>query len=569
MLPLCFILALLHTAGGTLDVYIDKYEAEDLGLAQPLYFVMNGAKQKESSEPQNRRAVPYSKQAIRLTWESRSEWIYRIQLYSSDETILRKPSARIPPFGIVPKNATSFDVTLLCLQPGRTDFRVVLNVTDLRQLRGVVVSIDRAKECRPPSESREDDVTQKPPKEMPESATSPSDSSNFIFNIAVAAASTLLAIVLIVFIGFQYKKCNEPKVTEAQARAELITLRSLPGDVALGANPKTVLNGNCNDSGYASNVVNHDRVAFRMKTVHIDRRRISLGVTLKEGQICNFCLGKLTHFDADIVSMASRNTQVKSPGLGEDVLVKAIKGAASELDVHHFVTAASKLVLDPHRNVLAVIGISAALTGSPAVVYPFVAEMAILKDMLKKRRQKDSAGAPIQPLSVPQLVYMSAQLARGMNHLARNRIVHGDVATRSCIVTNQLQVMITDGALGSDLFPDEYDVLPSSPDKLPVKWMAAECIAGRTITTESNVWSFGVCIWEIMTHGDIPYEKEPATDLLMHLMEGRRLDQPPACPTQVFSLMGQCWALSPEDRPNFHQLTIALHEFYAALTCFI
>ena len=74
------------------------------------------------------------------------------------------------------------------------------------------------------------------------------EKTSWTFKLTVAVASTILAIVIIIFIGFQYRKCNEPKLSEAQARAELITLRSLPGDVALGTmNPKTTLNGNCND----------------------------------------------------------------------------------------------------------------------------------------------------------------------------------------------------------------------------------------------------------------------------------------------------------------------------------
>ena len=105
---------------------------------------------------------------------------------------------------------------------------------------------------------------------------------------------------------------------------------------------------------------------------------------------------------------------------------------------------------------------------------------------------------------MPQLVYISAQLARGLNHLARNRVVHADIATRNCLyvnptgrkneiviffrITGQLQVMITDGVLGSDLYPDEYDSIGGpNGERLPVKWMAAETLAGGPCRTESNV----------------------------------------------------------------------------------
>lgn len=168
---------------------------------------------------------------------------------------------------------------------------------------------------------------------------------------------------------------------------------------------------------------------------------------------------------------------------------------------------AASLVVNQHRNVLNVLGVSSAVSGSPAVVYPLIPGGQILKDLLVKRRETDAAGAPLQPLSVPQLVYIAAQFARGVNHLARNGVVHRDIAARNCLlatdrsmciaevtgllllfrITSQLQVRVMDGVLGMDFFPEEYDSVDESPEKFPIRWMAAECLTSQTASTESDV----------------------------------------------------------------------------------
>lgn len=109
-------------------------------------------------------------------------------------------------------------------------------------------------------------------------------------------------------------------------------------------------------------------------------------------------------------------------------------------EIQQFMISVGSLVVNTHRNVLNILGVSSAISGSPVAIYPLVVDGQSLKDLLMKRRETDAAGAPLQPLSVPQLVYISAQFARGINHLARNGLVHKDIAARNCLLVLQMKL---------------------------------------------------------------------------------------------------------------------------------
>lgn len=151
------------------------------------------------------------------------------------------------------------------------------------------------------------------------------------------------------------------------------------------------------------------------------------------------------------------------------------------------------------------------------------------------------------------LLNWCTQIARGMAHLEERRLVHRDLAARNVLVQNPGCVKITDFGLAKllDTNEDEYK---AAGGKMPIKWLALECIQHRIFTHKSDVWAFGVTVWELLTYGGRPYESVPARQVPDLLEKGERLPQPSVCTIDVYMIMIKCWMLDAESRPSFKEL---------------
>uniref|UniRef100_A0A8C4WZB9 receptor protein-tyrosine kinase n=1 Tax=Eptatretus burgeri TaxID=7764 RepID=A0A8C4WZB9_EPTBU len=149
----------------------------------------------------------------------------------------------------------------------------------------------------------------------------------------------------------------------------------------------------------------------------------------------------------------------------------------------------------------------------------------------------------------------NCMLPQGMFYLEERRLVHRDLAARNVLVKNPEHVAITDFGLTRllDINQVEYK---ANGGKLPIKWMALESINERKFTHKSDVWSYGVTVWELMTFGEKPYDGIRAQNLPYLLQKGERLPQPPICTIDVYMVMIKCWIIEPDDRPGFNDLTI-------------
>ncbi|XP_047205925.1 melanoma receptor tyrosine-protein kinase-like isoform X2 [Girardinichthys multiradiatus] len=151
------------------------------------------------------------------------------------------------------------------------------------------------------------------------------------------------------------------------------------------------------------------------------------------------------------------------------------------------------------------------------------------------------------------LLNWCVQIAKGMNYLEEHHLVHRDLAARNVLLKNPNHVKITDFGLAKLLTADEKEY-HADGGKVPIKWMALESILQWTYTHQSDVWSYGVTVWELMTFGSKPYNGIPANEIASVLERGERLPQPPICTIDVYMIMVKCWMIDPSSRPRFREL---------------
>uniref|UniRef100_A0A8D0ZM23 receptor protein-tyrosine kinase n=1 Tax=Sus scrofa TaxID=9823 RepID=A0A8D0ZM23_PIG len=178
----------------------------------------------------------------------------------------------------------------------------------------------------------------------------------------------------------------------------------------------------------------------------------------------------------------------------------------------------------------------------------------------------DGEAAQGPTISYPMLLHVAAQIASGMRYLATLNFVHRDLATRNCLVGENFTIKIADFGMSRNLYAGDYYRVQGRA-VLPIRWMAWECILMGKFTTASDVWAFGVTLWEVLMlcraqpFGQLTDEQviENAGEFFRD--QGRQvyLSRPPACPLGLYELMLRCWSREPEQRPPFSQL----HRFLA------
>ncbi|KAM3828312.1 NT-3 growth factor receptor isoform 2-T2 [Vipera latastei] len=161
-------------------------------------------------------------------------------------------------------------------------------------------------------------------------------------------------------------------------------------------------------------------------------------------------------------------------------------------------------------------------------------------------------------LGLSQMLHIASQIASGMVYLASQHFVHRDLATRNCLVGVNLLVKIGDFGMSRDVYSTDYYRV-GGHTMLPIRWMPPESIMYRKFTTESDVWSFGVILWEIFTYGKQPWFQLSNTEVIECITQGRVLERPRVCPKEIYDIMLGCWQREPQQRLNIKEIYKLLH----------
>ncbi|ELW70235.1 Angiopoietin-1 receptor [Tupaia chinensis] len=184
-----------------------------------------------------------------------------------------------------------------------------------------------------------------------------------------------------------------------------------------------------------------------------------------------------------------------------------------------------------------------------------------LLDFLRKSRVLETdpafaiANSTASTLSSQQLLHFAADVARGMDYLSQKQFIHRDLAARNILVGENYVAKIADFGLsrGQEVY------VKKTMGRLPVRWMAIESLNYSVYTTNSDVWSYGVLLWEIVSLGGTPYCGMTCAELYEKLPQGYRLEKPLNCDDEVYDLMRQCWREKPYERPSFAQILVSLN----------
>lgn len=229
-----------------------------------------------------------------------------------------------------------------------------------------------------------------------------------------------------------------------------------------------------------------------------------------------------------------------------DVAIKTLKPGSSEKARCDFLTEASIMGQFDHPNVIYLQGV--VTRSNPVMIITEYMENGSLDTFLRANDGK------FQTL---QLIGMLRGIAAGMSYLSDMNYVHRDLAARNVLVNSSLVCKIADFGLSREI-ENASDAYTTRGGKIPVRWTAPEAIAFRKFTSASDVWSYGVVLWEVMSYGERPYWNWSNQDVIKSIEKGYRLPAPMDCPEALYQLMLDCWQKQRTHRPTFSSITQTL-----------
>lgn len=234
------------------------------------------------------------------------------------------------------------------------------------------------------------------------------------------------------------------------------------------------------------------------------------------------------------------------------VAIKTISKTASQREKNEFLNEASVMKNFSTFHIIKLIGV-VSIENPPFVIMELM-ENGDLKTYL--RRIRDTHLVP----DACRIMRMAAEIADGMAYLESKKYVHRDLAARNCMVSKNLVCKIGDFGMARDVYETDYYKI-GRKGLLPIRWMAPENLSDGVFTSDSDVWSFGVVLYEILTLAEIPYQGFSNEEVLSHVLHKGTLNIPRNCPENIQKIMEKCFKWRPNDRPTFMEIVSELEPF--------
>ncbi|KAM3870919.1 tyrosine-protein kinase receptor TYRO3 [Diretmus argenteus] len=294
----------------------------------------------------------------------------------------------------------------------------------------------------------------------------------------------------------------------------------------------------------------NDDLKTKLQDVLIPERLLTLGHVLGKGEFGSVREAFLKAEDTSVQKVAVK--VLRSDITSSSDIEQCLKEAAYMKDFHH-------------PNVIQLIGVSLHRRPGqrlpvPMVILPFMKHGDLHTFLLLSR-----LGEQPFDLSLQTLVRFMLDVARGMEYLSSKSIIHRDLAARNCMLDENMTVCVADFGLSKKIYSGDY-YRQGSVSKLPVKWIALESLADNVYTTQSDVWAFGVTMWEVMARGQTPYPGVENSEIYEYLIKGERLKQPPDCRDDIYEIMHSCWSPVPKCRPSFQHLIDQLETLWLSFS---
>ncbi|XP_065165096.1 tyrosine-protein kinase Drl isoform X2 [Atheta coriaria] len=486
--------------------------------------------------------VPSKIDTLHFTWESFAgrPLPYSISVDVTDTIALGHPKLNITSTGSVPMSLQTFSVSLPCSGVISADVSVTIQVNiTVMPLNITTLTFNRKKICTKMDSHLGNQV-------HVDSLSKQYKSTNIFYTAVGCAIAFVVIIVSISLVGCYFKNQKLMRTGKANnTQAHTTYLTSAP------RNPTST-------SSYGSfrRMPSYSLIDERSKDLReriaeltIKRCRVNLNSVILEGTFGRVYLGSYTN----------------DTGVEEEVIIKTATDHASQTQISLLLQEGMSMYSLNHKYILTILGVSIEDNTAPYLLYPYQ-NYSNMKVFLQKC--KSNAEGVAHTLTTQEVVDMALQVIEAMQYLHKKHLLHKDIAARNCIIDDKLQVKIADNALSRDLFPSDYHCLGDNENR-PVKWLAIESLLHKTFSASSDVWAFGVLLWELTTLAQQPYVEIDPFEMAAYLKDGYRLAQPINCPDELFAVMAYCWAMSAEERPTFSQLHVCLQDFYAQLIRYV
>ncbi|NXS91745.1 MERTK kinase, partial [Jacana jacana] len=367
----------------------------------------------------------------------------------------------------------------------------------------------------------------------PSSTPASEKTDSFIVALGFICGTTAVGLILCLTVVIQ-KRCVETKYGNAFSRND--------SELAVNYTAKKSYCRRAIELTLSSLGISSE-LQQKLQDVVMDRNALSLGKVLGEGEFGSVMEGRLS----------------QPEGTPQKVAVKTMKlDNFSQREIEEFLSEAACMKDFDHPNVIKLLGVCIELSSQqvprPMVILPFMKYGDLHSFLLRSRLEMAPQFVPLQ-----MLVKFMVDIALGMEYLSSRHFLHRDLAARNCMLRDDMTVCVADFGLSKKIYSGDY-YRQGRIAKMPVKWIAIESLADRVYTTKSDVWAFGVTMWEIATRGMTPYPGVQNHEIYEYLFHGQRLKKPEDCLDELYEIMSACWRANPTTRPTFSQLKVHLEK---------